>query len=291
MFGRVYQLEVGLSSGGVRVFDGFEQPALQIQFQVQQVPNAHLSYAEITVYGVNRKTRRMIYEDFSRVVLSAGFQENFGEIFAGSIENVELGREGADTFMRLYCQSGIKAFRDSVVFQAFSAGTSQQSIIRTVASTFGYPVVFIGDFSDLPPALKGQSYARDTRSALRELGNAFGFSWAILNERTYIIRDGARSDAPPYEYSPATGLIGTPEINAEFGVDITVLLNPAIKPQDRYTVRSETASLTFNGIYYQPQEFPETVGESVNKVLSLVHEGDYYGDTWQTQLRGQLDNG
>jgi hypothetical protein len=291
MFGRVYQLDIGLSGGGTRTFDGFESPALNIQFMVQQTPNAHRSYAEITIYGVNRETRRALYEDGSTVSLTAGYREDFGQIFAGSIENIELGRDGPDTFVRLYCQSGLQAFRDSVVFRTFAAGTSMTKIIRDVAGTFGLPVELIGDFTDLPKAIKGYTFSRDTRSALRELGASFNFSWAILNERVLIIRDGARSTAQPYEYSPTTGLIGSPEINAEFGVDITVLLNPAIRPQDRYTVKSQTAALTFNGVYYQPQEFPETVGESINRVLSLTHEGDLYGDTWQTKIKGQSDNG
>lgn len=291
MFGRVYQVDVGMSGGGVKTFDGFQQPALQVQFLVDQTPNASRSYAEITVYGVNRQTRRAIYEDASSVTLTAGFAEQYGRIFAGSIENVELGRDGADTFIRLYCQSGLAGFRDSTIFRTFAAGTAQVDVIRAVALTMGYPVELIGDFSDLPAALKGQTFARDTKSALRELGRAHGFTWAVLNDRTYIIRDGARNTLPPYEYSPTTGLIGSPEINAEFGVDIDVLLNPNIMPHDRYTVTSETAALTFNGIYYQTQEFPETVGESVNRVLSLRHEGDYYGDTWMTSLKGILDNG
>jgi len=285
-FQRVYQLDITLTDGLTRTFDGFTNDPLQITFQIDQTPNAERSYAQITIYGVNRETRRAVYERADQVVLVAGWRDQYGEIFKGDIENVEIGRTGPDTFIRLYCQSGVVAFEQSTVFDSFGAGTSQETIIRSVAESFGFPVELIGDFSNLPPAIKGQTFASDSKSIMRKLSRSFGFTWSIINNRTYVIKDEARRDAPPVRYTPANGIIGSPEINAKFGVDIDVLLNPIIRPWDQYTVESETAALSFNGIFYQPKEFPQTIGESLNEVVSLSHEGDFYSDTWQTSIKG-----
>jgi len=60
-----------------------------------------------------------------------------------------------------------------------------------------------------------------------------------------------------------------------------------LRPWDSYTVRSETGALNYNAVYYQERQFPETQGQSENEIVALQHEGDYYGDTWQTSLEGR----
>lgn len=288
LFGRVYQIDIILTDGDTRTFDGFVNDPLQVTFQIDQTPNAERSYGQISIFGVNRETRRAIYEKGDQVRLVAGWRENFGDIFEGTIENVEIGRSGADTFITLFCQSAVTEFEVATVFKTFAPNTSQQEIIRGVAETFGFPVDMVGDYSDLVPALLGQTFASDTKSVMRKLSRSFQFDWMVLNNRTVTVRDNAARGDEPFRYSPDTGLIGSPEINAKFGVDVDVLLDPKIKPWDIYTVESTTASLNFNGVFYQSQEFPETVGESLNKALSMTHEGDFYSDTWQTSIGGIL---
>ena len=291
-FIRAYELLIGDSNENLlRQIDGIPTEThtpLQIQFMIDQSPNAEHSYAEITLYGLKRVNRRAIYEEGSFVTLSAGWKEDgIGTIFDGQIRNVELGRDGADQFLRLYCQSGFDQWRKAKIFKTWAADTPMKQIIREVAESFGYPVELIGDFDGYGKALKGRTFARDAKSALRSLAKTYGFTFGLLNNRLYVIRDEARRrDIPATEYTPTTGLIGTPEIT-EKGVDIDVLLNPFLRPWDSYTVKSETGALTYNAIYYQEREFPETQGESENEIVSLKHEGDFYSDTWQTSLEGR----
>lgn len=289
-FGRVYELTIGTGDGFVRTFDGFrtdENEPLQITFSIDQTPSSHRAYGEITVYGLNRKSRKQIYERFTEVSLAAGYRDFYANIFTGQIENVEIGRSGADTFVKLFCQTSVERWADADVFREFGANTPQLDIIRFVAESFGLPVDFIGDFSDLPRALKGKTVDKDAKYWLNEAGRDFGFTWIIeANGRLTITRDNAsRPDSVTYRYTPATGLIGSPEITQQ-GVNIEVLMNPLIRTSDLYTVESETGQLSFNGVYYQRQTFPKTNGESTNRVISLRHEGDFYGDTWQTSIEG-----
>lgn len=289
LFGRVYELEIGTGDGLIRRFDGFpseEDDPLNIRFVVDQTPNAERSYAEITVFGLNRESRSSIYEQFTTVTLKAGYGDYYGAIFNGTIENIEIGRDGTDVYLKMFCQSGAETWESARISQSFGPNTPQKEIIQAVAQTFGFPVEFVGDFSTLPRALKGRTLDRDSKSAMRQLSDSFEFDWFVSNGQMLIVKDGAqRPSAVPYRYSPATGLIGSPEITQK-GVDIEVLLNGLIRPYDLYTVESETAALTFNGIYYRRQEFPKTNGEGTNQVLSLVHEGEFYGDTWQTSIEG-----
>lgn len=287
-FGRAYELAIRNSAGGVRVFDGIptaENSPLQITFTVDQTPSSRRAYAEITIYGLNRKSRESVYEQFAQVTLKAGYQNAVGTIFEGNIENIEIGRQGSDTFVKLFCQAASGAFANIDISRSFGENTPQKEIIQAVAETFGLSVRFIGDFDSLPRALKGRSIDGPSQFILDSLSRSFAFDWFALNGEMLIVKEGSGFTAPPYRYKPTNGLIGTPEIT-EIGVDIKVLMNPFIRPYDQYTVESETGQLTFNAIYYKRREFPKTNGTGTNRVLSLVHEGDFYGDTWTTTLRG-----
>lgn len=285
-FGRVYRLEVGNDSD-VIVFNGFPDkvsyPA-QIEFSVDQTPNSERSYAEITVYGVMKERRRAIYEEFDSVRLVAGWKDGFSNVFEGAIENVSLGRDSVDSTITLYCQSAVKEWPTAYINKSFGKGSSYLSIVREIASTFAIPVEFVGDFSSLPKAINGYAVSQDSKSALRSLSNSFDFEWLIENNKMIIAKNGYYRDSTEvFKYSAVTGLIGSPEITQK-GVDINALLNPFIRPWDRFEVEAVTGNLTFNGIYYF--KFPGTNGKGEHSVVSLKHEGNFYGSKWQTRIEG-----
>ena len=291
-FGRVYELKIGDEDGAPIVIDGFIDNPYQLTFMIDQTPSSHLAYAEITIYGLSKSTRQKIRQQYDTVNLVAGWTTLYCNIFRGQIVNVETGREGADPFVRLFCRSAAVKWDEFRVNRTFGPGATFEEMLRFVAQSFGYPVDFIGDFSDLPKSLRGEGLQGDAKEVMRQLqsmpiGDVPAFDWYIdSKQRMKVVRSGSeREDSDTYTFTPANGLIGTPEIKIN-GVDVDVLLNPRIRPYDLYAVESETAALTFNSIYYKPFEFPRTSGESLNQVIAIRHEGDYYGDTWQTSLEG-----
>lgn len=296
-FGRVYEITIEAPDGSTRTFSGFPSERyapLQVTFSIDQTPSSHRAYGEISIYGLNQKSRRDIYERYSQVVLKAGYGEEYGTIFAGSIENIEIGRDGPDTFLTLYCQTGAQEWPEVSVTRSFGKNTPYVEIIRHIASKFtpSGEVTFLGIFDDLGKALKGWSPPPvDGKAAMRQLANGFelGFDWFLASTgEMLIVRKGTDRgvNAQSFAYTPTNGLIGTPEIT-DLGVNIDVLLNPVVRVYDQYTVESETRAFSFAGVYYQSREFPETTGESANSVIALNHQGDFYGDTWQTSIEGQ----
>ena len=287
-FGRVYKLEIG-DGTDIIVFDGMPSNSIrhpaQIEFLITQSPVSSRSYAEITVYGVSSERRKLIYNQFDSVRLTAGWQEGFGGIFNGEIENVEIGRNGPDVYLKLFCQSSSRQWPDAYINKSYSEGTSYLDILREVASTFGIGVEFIGDFSSLPEAISGMTLSRGSRQYLDEMAGNFNFEWMIENDKVIIIKDGAyREDNDTFKYSPTTGIVGTPSITV-IGTDVEVLLNPFIRPRDRFEIESVTGKLVFNSIYCSRLSRIST-GQGTHQVISLTHEGNYYGDVWQTKLEG-----
>lgn len=295
-FGRVYRVEV--ESGGETFLEatGFPGEAanpLRVTFMVDQTPNAEHTYGEVTIYGLNRDSRDSVYQLGDRVVLTAGYENAYSVVMDAQINNVEIGREQTDSYVKLFCASAINEW-EGAIDRSWGRNTSYADIIRDAAAYFNLPVEMIGDFSDFPRALKGKTISRSAPSALRMLEKSlekadrgYGFDWYVENGTVVIARENAeRADAADYLYSAVTGLIGPPEVT-EKGVDITVLMNPAIRPYNTFRVEAVNQQLTFNGIYYQGQNFAQTKAQGRNRVISVKHEGDSHGDTWESQIVGQ----
>lgn len=302
-FKRVYKLDIGVP-GNIFTVDGFpsrdiRSPA-QIRFTITQSANIGYSIAEITVFGLSRDRRKHIadrvrfhydkqradpnYKDFEPVTLVAGWQEGFGLIFNGQINNVEFGRDGPESTFKMFCQSSAKQWRNAYINRSFGPGTPQINIISAVAETLGTSVQFVGDFSKLPRAIKGRTLSQDSKSAMDELARSFEFEWMSENGRIIVVKDGAvRTDSSVHVYTPITGLVGSPIIT-DRGVDAEVLLNPYIRPWDQFEIKATAAKVNFSGIYNTTRIEPSAKG--IHDVLSLVHEGDFYGDTWKTKIIG-----
>lgn len=294
IFGRVYKLDIG-NGQDIITYDGFgrdtndpnnvKYPA-QIEFSVDQTPSALLSYAEITMYGVARERRQAIYEQYTSVRLIAGYENSFGTIFNGEIENVEIGRDKADTYVKLFCRSSANNWPNAYINQSFGKGTSQLAIIQAVAATFGVPVEIVGDFSTLPKAINGMTLIKDSKQVLNEMKRNFGFEWMIENDKMIIIKDGAtRQDNDVFTFTSTNGMIGSPSITVK-GIDVEVVLNPFIRPRDMFQVEAVTGRLVFNAIYYGTLSDIST-GKGVHEVVSIVHDGNFYGDKWSTKIEGR----
>lgn len=289
-FRRVYKLEIG-SDDEIRTFDGFPGSAaspMQIEFRIDQTPNAMRSYAEITLYGLSAASRQAITQRFQKVRLTAGYVGSYGQIFIGEIENVTMGRTGAESFVRLYCQAGADKFGAVYVSRGFGANTPALEIILAVAETFGYPIEVVGDFSQLPRAIKGYTIPpTGSQFEMDKLARSYGFRWFIENGQVTIIKHDATRPGAAFQFTAQNGLIGSPELAVD-GVSIDVLLNPVIRPADQFTIEAVTGRASFHSIYYQ--RFAG-LGRGLYRVASLQHEGSFYGDRWQTKLRGVRSEG
>ncbi|MDF1820709.1 MAG: hypothetical protein P1U64_04015 [Alcanivoracaceae bacterium] len=287
IFRRVYELIIGNGEEAIRI-DGFQETPLQIQFLVDQSPDARVSNAEITVYGLSRETRRKIREKYTQITLIAGYQKNSGVIFEGDIVNSGNGRDGPDQFLRMYCRAG---GRPKSISKSWGNNTPRAEIIRDVADAFGYPVEMVGDFSTLPPAANGFSVTPFATliEVMDDLAEAWSFTWMIQNQRVMVLAEGAvypNGELFPddiYKISATTGMVGSPSITL-VGVDVKAKLNPSVMPGTVFDVQAETGSFEFNEVYYK--KFQETNGLGRYRVKAIRYTGNFYGAEWDMDLEG-----
>lgn len=284
LIGRSYRLRIGVGADEL-----VYQPPANIAFRVEVSPGSAGSTAEITLYGVSQETRLVLRNKYDAISLEAGSRGRLGLIFSGEIINAEPGRDGPTHFMRFYCRTTGRQQAAAAVNQSWGPETPQIEIIRQVAQQMLLPIEFIGDFSDLPKAIKGRSISMPAREALNELADAHGFAWYMGANKLTIVRKLpggklATRATPPTIISVERGMIGSPQVMLE-QVEVRTLLDADIIPGGRIDVRAETRQLSSSNAY-QIQYKDPSVGSGIYSVLGVQHVGDYSGNTWETMAAG-----
>lgn len=264
--------------------------SLRIKFSVKranaQTPNA----ADIRVYNVEAQTAISLRKDFSRVILQAGYEGNFGVIFQGTIKQVIIGRESAtDTFVEIIASDGDLAYNFAVVKSTIAAGASQEDQVKVCADAMAKLGVTTGGNSTINSSVKlprGKVMFGNARDYLRDVAQSTQNSWSIQDEKLVFIPKNAYLPGQAVILNTETGMIGTPQQTLQ-GVNVKCLLNPNIQIGTRVqlnndaiarlainlavpgTAASIPAALTTDGVYF---------------VLVAEHIGDTRGIEWYSNL-------
>lgn len=286
---RKFRVILGATEGG----EALDLSELRVRFRVErgdfQTPNS----ADIRIWNISDATANRIRDEFTRVVLEAGYEGNYGLIFDGVIKQARRGRiDAKDSYIDITAADGDQAYNYSTMALSLAAGSTPadavQAFIKSMAS-HGISQGYTPELSTNGSA-RGRVFYGLTRDELRE--------WAEVEDVLWSIQDGKLTLIPKTSYipgagipliSPATGLVGVPEQTAN-GIEMRVLLNPSLKIGElvrldstvnlyRYAldVRSQASSefrrqqikTNANGLYY---------------VMIANHMGDTRDNDWYTDL-------
>ena len=251
---------------------GLDLSGLRIRFSVKrsdaQTPNA----AEIRVYNLAPNTARQIRDEFTRVILQAGYEENFGVIFDGDIKQVKFGREGGtDTYVDIAAGDGDAAYNFAVVNTTLAAGARQSDQIRAALAPMAERGVTAGyiDTTDDRALPRGKAMFGMSRDYLRRSADTTATTWSIQDRKVQFVKRTGLLPGQAVALSSATGLVGVPEVTNE-GVYIRSLLNPLLVIGGRVQVSGSTDA---DGIY---------------RILVVEHTGDTHGNEWYSTITGLL---
>lgn len=139
-FGRKVSIIVGQDAGAA-----LELSELRVVYDIKrgdlQTPNS----ARFRVYNVSETTRQRIEREFTRVVVQAGYEGNFGIIFDGTIKQVRRGRESqTDTYLDITAADGDSAYNFAVVNSTLSAGSAVSDHVQVCSRAMAQYGVTLG---------------------------------------------------------------------------------------------------------------------------------------------------
>lgn len=294
-FIRKASLIVGNDAGD----NGIDLSELRFRFYVRRGDSFTPNSADIRIFNPSPDTVARVMQlkptpEFTRIVLQAGYDGNYGIIFMGSIIQVRHGRESAtDTYLDITAADGDSFYNFSVTSMSLAAGsTAQDAVQRILAESAKYGITegFVPDLSGTK-MLRGQVYFGMTRDVLSEIAENFGCQWSIQDGKFYMIPETAYLPGEDVEVNSETGMIGMPE-QTQNGINVRVLLNPSIKIGRRIHLNNESIHERRRALGDIRQIRNEEVMNLQNHlnsdgyyyVMVAEHHGDTRGQEWYSEL-------
>ncbi|CAG9268989.1 hypothetical protein WK39_03105 [Burkholderia cepacia] len=292
-FLRKISLLVGTSSG-----DGIDLSDLRVRFYVQRGDRETPNSARIRVYNLSGKTANTLVNlEFTRVVLQAGYEGNFGIIFDGSIVQARRGRESpTDTYVDITAADGDAAYLFAHVNLTLAAGSTAIDHFNACAGAMVKYGVRVGYVPDLPhrPLPRGKVMSGPARSYLREFARTTDTLWSIQSGKLQVV---PRTSVMPGEVqviNSRTGMIGLPQQTID-GINVTALLNPRIQiscviqlnnnsiQQAEYSLANSQQIANYNATQ-QNKLNGNAYGDGYYYVMDISHWGDTRGNDWYTHM-------
>jgi len=269
--------------------EGLDLSGLRISFKVKKSDAQTPNTAEIRVYNLAESTAKQIREEFKTITLQAGYEANFGIIFAGNIKQVRFGREsGTDTYIDIAAGDGDDAYNYAVVNTTLAAGATQANQIQAAAGALserGVGQGFIADTGTQSLA-RGKVMYGMARDYLRQSAEASETTWSVQDGKLQFVKLTEVLPNQAVLLNSKTGLVGTPELTNE-GLKARCLLNPLLKIAVR--VKIDEADVAEAKLPSSGKDSPANAGASVAqdgiyRLLVVEHSGDTFGNDWYSDL-------
>lgn len=283
-FGRKVSLQVG-----TKLFEN-----LRIAFKVRRTLGKNPHPAEIEIYNLSQPSRAAFQEKGVELILAAGYNEAFGQIWSGQLRSVSHVKQGADWITKCEGGDGEKLMRTSRIAQSYKAGTQIATVIRDVAKATGLkPGNLEQQLATLRPRggltqyVYGTAVSGVASEALYRLLSAVGLNYSVQDGQLQVLADGASiSNGQIFLLSSSSGLVGSPEIGEEsvqtapgaaktagkkHVLKVKSLLNHQLTPGSQVQIQSAN----LNGAY---------------RIEKLEHRGDTHGGdaSWITEMECRL---
>lgn len=286
---RKASIAVGDDSGNALDFADF-----RCTFQVRRGDYQNPNSADIRIYNLAPATENRIQDEFTQVVLQAGYEGSYGLIFRGTIKQVRKGREDAkSTYVDITAADGDEAYNFAPMQLTLAAGSRPQNAIQAMIDSM------VEGGVNRPPSLpplpgsgmpRGQVFHGLARDELRDFCRTNGLSWSIQDALLTFIPQGAYIPGTIPVISRNNGLVGVPE-QTQDGITMRVLLNPNIKIGQLVKLDTNAINRLRYGLDLPSQGTNEPVAIRVGVdpnglyyVMVAEHVGDTRGNAWWTDL-------
>lgn len=306
---RVARLVVGAKGQGVDISN------LRISFDVVKTVEPIPNTATIKVYNLADNNVSAIQDEYTDVLLNAGYAGSVAQIFAGNIQFVSHYREGADFITEITAADGDRFYRNASVNVTLAAGTNDADAVRAVlsagqallsnpdqqteqvATTTLQAVARSGIISrstNVRNAIvqvlnavrsRGKVLEGPARDVLSQIARSNGANWSIQDGELQMVRADSQIGVA-WVLNAGTGLLEAPERNDK-GISAKCLLNPQIMING--AIQLDNKAIKIKQQKQKALKTPKAQGDPVRlspdgiyKVIKLTHQGDTRAQEWYT---------
>jgi len=280
---------------------GINLSELRFVFNIQNGDFECPNTAVIRVYNLSQDTRKKIIREYDTVTLQAGYQQNIGIIFRGTIKQFVAGKENnVDSFLELRAADGDPNYNFGLfnggAGVTLAAGHTREQVLNQLGSAFNLPVDV--NAKDVTTGSGGVNLTQVRGKVLFGLARAQASNLASTAQARFSIQNGVLTFVPLTGYLPGeavqinslTGMVSNPD-TTDNGIQVTCLLNPKIKIGCQIQLNEGDITQT---IIRERIGFPNITGiapyvadvteDGFYRVLVVEHSGDTRGQDWYTVI-------
>lgn len=269
-FGRKYELVVGEH----KIND------VRMRFNCEYQSGGFVPLLEIELYNLNKHTVNEVLLRDTEFTFSAGYEGDFPIIFKGQVRNVFTFRDDVDLLTVILAGGSDQQLREKLIYTTLKDAKSLKEVIQDYLRIAKIPEgqIDIKESAIKNPISKADNFLNVMRSTAAE----YNFNWFIYNNEFYAYGKNKHPNRGVYKISSETGLLEVP-ILTDQGIDVRTLMEPSVRPQDRYEVDSE--GLAVNQVATSFVAIRDNV-RGQQTAFEVRHLGDTHSNQWYTELRG-----
>ncbi len=246
-----------------------------MQFKVKKTLKPEPNTAEVRVFNLNPDHRSALeHIKTASVMIEAGYEQGLSVLFLGDLRTAISVDDGPDIVTSLSSGDGEKAVQTAQVSVSFKKGTANpQKVLETVAKALG-----VGE-GNLKQALT-QLSALDNHfsegtvisgSAYREMNaitRSLGLTWSIQDGKLQILPLRQALDGEAIVVSPETGMVGSPTVDSDGVLKVSMLMAPDVFPGRKLVLKSKR----LQGQY---------------RIEACEYTGDTHGQDWYISIEAK----
>lgn len=269
---------------------------LRFTFKTSAADTESPNSVAIRVYNLADATVRTIGGEFSRVVLQAGYEGNFGVIFDGTIKQFRVGKETATTsYLDIMAADGDMGYNFGVVNKTLAAGSSPAERTAATIAAMAPQGISAGYIPNSPGGIlpRGKVLFGMARDYMHTLAQSASSTWSIQNGKVSVVPLDGYLPGQAVVLTSATGLVGIPEQTAD-GLKVRCLMNPRIVPGCLVQIDNKSVNQTFQTnpkgapVPYNKwagiQLLASITSDGYYRVYVAEHDGDTRGAPWYSDL-------
>lgn len=252
---------------------------LRIYFECKKSRLPEPNKGEIHIYNLSRSTRSKIENEFTKVLVNAGYKDQVGQVFLGDIRNVFHQIEDENVITKIFVEDGGNGWQNGIVNQTVGSGVSLKDTVTRLAQTFTN--VTIGTLNGVDQGKVNDddvAFSGATKDVLNHLASTYNFNWSIQDGvfETVANNSNTTSQNEAFVISSTTGMIGSPSLT-EVGVNVKTLFNNRLLPNRFVEIKAAS--------------FEADSGNNFTKMKKTDHQGFYLINTVTHRFDTRGDEG
>lgn len=272
-FGREAVIQIG--ERRYNMSDGF-----YMDFEVPFFDSEELPIAKFKVNNLSQDTRRSI-EKGQLFILNAGYEDDIGTIFTGTISSAKCSKSGTEWITEITAATALKEWLGSEVNKTYKAGIDAESILRDLLTLFGLE---IGEFklavNHTYP--RGRMCTGKLKDVLKKIIIKECSSKMLIRNNRISISDGMEQMYSGIFLSQETGLLMDDDDNNETIIETDETESEEKKEEKGKTIKKKCL-LNYK---IEPGKLVQIQSNKTNgifKVVSGIHKGVTDGN-WITEI-------